>query len=97
MWRLQQAIDAGKLDAKQPVDAVALKAAGIIRRELDGVRLLGHGEITSKLELNVYSASSGAIKAIEAAGGSVTQARSAIEAANAAKPKKMVKKAKSAD
>ena len=76
LWRLQQAIDAGKLDAKQPVDAVALKAAGIIRRELD---------------------SSGAIKAIEAAGGSVTQARSAIEAANAAKPKKMVKKAKSAD
>src|SRR3954470_18036058 len=41
LWRLQDAIDAGKLDAKAPVDAAALKAAGVIRRELDGVRLLG--------------------------------------------------------
>ncbi|MEM9964870.1 MAG: 50S ribosomal protein L15 [Asticcacaulis sp.] len=75
LWRLQQAIDAGKLDASQALDAAALKAAGVIRRELDGVRLLGEGELKAKLNLTVYSASASAVKAVEAAGGSVTQKR----------------------
>ena len=77
LWRLEQAIEAGKLDAKQPIDAAVLIAAGVIRRELDGVRLLGVGTLKSKLTLNVYSASAGAVKAVEAAGGSVSQARPA--------------------
>ncbi|MDI7775126.1 50S ribosomal protein L15 [Asticcacaulis sp. EMRT-3] len=75
LWRLQDAIDAGKLDAKQPIDAAALKAAGVIRRELDGVRLLGEGELKAKVELSVYSASASAVKAVEAAGGKLTQKR----------------------
>jgi len=75
LWRLQDAVDAGKLDAKAAIDAAALKAAGVIRRELDGVRLLGEGTLTAKLNLSVYSASAGAVKAVEAAGGSVTQKR----------------------
>lgn len=75
LWRLEQAIAAGKLDAKKTIDAEALIAAGVIRRALDGVRLLGVGELKSKLTLNVYSASAGAVKAVEAAGGSVNQAR----------------------
>jgi len=75
LWRLQQAIDAGKLDASKAVDAAALKAAGVIRRELDGVRLLGEGELKAKLNLTVYSASASAVKAVEAAGGSLTQTR----------------------
>src|SRR5271154_6160116 len=45
LWRLAQAIEAGKLDPKKPVDAASLLAAGVIRRELDGVRLLGKGEL----------------------------------------------------
>ena len=45
LWRIAQAIEAGKLDAKKPIDAEALIAAGVIRREKDGVRLLGQGEI----------------------------------------------------
>ncbi|MDC7682310.1 50S ribosomal protein L15 [Asticcacaulis sp. BYS171W] len=77
LWRLQQAIDAGKIDASAPIDAAALKAAGIIRRELDGVRLLGEGELTSKVTLSVYSATASAVKAVEAAGGSLTQKRPA--------------------
>ena len=77
LWRLEQAIEAGKLDAGKPIDAAVLIAAGVIRRELDGVRLLGVGTLKSKLTLNVYSASAGAVKAVEAAGGSVTQARPA--------------------
>lgn len=77
LWRLQQAVDAGKLDAATTIDAAALKAAGVIRRELDGVRLLGEGELTAKLSLSVYSATASAVKAVEAAGGSVAQARPA--------------------
>jgi len=72
LWRLTQAIDAGKLDAKKAIDAKTLVASGIIRRELDGVRLLGKGEIKAKIDITVYSASTGAVKAIEAAGGKVT-------------------------
>ena len=71
-WRLEQAIAAGKLDAKKPIDAAALLAAGVIRRELDGVRLLGKGELKSKLNITVYGASAPAIAAVEAAGGAVT-------------------------
>ena len=72
LWRLAQAIDAGKLDAKKAIDAKVLVAAGIIRRELDGVRLLGKGELKTAIKLTVYSASESAVKAIEAAGGSLT-------------------------
>ena len=39
--RIEAAIDAGRLDAGQTIDAAALKAAGIIKRAKDGVRLLG--------------------------------------------------------
>ncbi len=71
-WRLEQAIAAGKLDPKQPIDAETLIAAGVIRRKLDGVRLLGKGELKSKLDLTVYSASASAAQAVEAAGGKLT-------------------------
>jgi large subunit ribosomal protein L15 len=70
--RVQTAIDAKKLDGKNPVTVEAMLAAGIIRRVRDGVRLLGHGELKTKLAFEVTGASSGAVKAVEAAGGSVT-------------------------
>ncbi|MEI6281721.1 MAG: 50S ribosomal protein L15 [Alphaproteobacteria bacterium] len=75
LWRIEQAIAAGKLDAKVAIDADVLIAAGVIRRKKDGVRLLGVGELKSKLNISVYSASAGARKAVEAAGGSLTEAR----------------------
>jgi large subunit ribosomal protein L15 len=70
--RLQQAVDAGKLDPAKPVDAAALVAAGIIRRPLDGVRILGNGELKAKLAITANHASASAKAAIEKAGGSVT-------------------------
>ena len=70
--RIQVAIDAGRLDAKNPVTLDALIGAGLVRRTRDGVRLLGHGEIKTKLAFEVTGASANAIKAVEAAGGSVT-------------------------
>ena len=80
LWRLAQAIEAGKLDASKPIDAEVLIAAGVIRRKKDGVRLLGHGELTAKLDITVYSASTGAAKAIEAAGGKLTTTAKVVEA-----------------
>ncbi|MBU2033769.1 MAG: 50S ribosomal protein L15 [Alphaproteobacteria bacterium] len=68
---IQKFIDAGKLDAKGTIDHEALKAAGLARGGKDGLRLLGKGELTAKVELTVAGASKGAIEAVEKAGGSV--------------------------
>ena len=68
---VQKAIDAGKLDAKQPIDHAALKAAGLARGGKDGVRLLGKGEFTAKASFVVAGVSKGAREAIEKAGGKV--------------------------
>ncbi|AHG44990.1 ribosomal protein L15, bacterial/organelle [Rhizobium leguminosarum bv. trifolii WSM2297] len=70
--RIQAAIDAGKLDAKATVDAAALKAAGVIRRAKDGVRVLGDGELKAKITIVVAGASKPAVEKIEKAGGAVT-------------------------
>ena len=72
LGRIQAAVDSGRLDGKKPITIEALKDAGLIRRAKDGVRLLGHGELKSKLAFEVTGASGPAIKAIEAAGGTVT-------------------------
>ena len=69
--RLQEAIDAGKLEAGASVDGAALVAAGVIRRQRDGIRLLAKGEIKAKLAIKVAGASKAAIAAVEKAGGSV--------------------------
>ncbi|MCP9630475.1 50S ribosomal protein L15 [Rhodopseudomonas palustris] len=69
--RLQAAVDAKKLDAGKVVDAAALVEAGVLRRSLDGVRLLGRGELTAKLNIEVHGATKSAIEAVEKAGGSV--------------------------
>ena len=83
LWRLEQAIAAGKLDAKTAIDAAVLVAAGVIRRELDGVRLLGMGEIKSKIDITVYSVTGAARAAVEKAGGTVTTTKKEAPAAEA--------------
>ena len=72
LWRLEQAIAAGKLDAEGTIAAAVLIKAGVIRREKDGVKLLGKGELTTKLTLSVYSATNAARTAVEKAGGTLT-------------------------
>lgn len=70
--RIFAAIEAGKLDATAVIDAEALIASGVLRRELDGIRLVAGGEFTAvKVAINVAYASAGALAAVEAAGGSV--------------------------
>lgn len=72
LTKIEAAVVAGKLDAKAPITAEALKAAGLIRRVKDGVRLLGPGELSKKLAFEVAGASGPAAAAIEKAGGTLT-------------------------
>ena len=71
LGRIQTAIDAKKLDAKQAVTLEALIKAGVVRRAKDGVRLLADGELKAKLAIEVSGASKAAIEKVEKAGGSV--------------------------
>jgi large subunit ribosomal protein L15 len=69
--QVQALIDAKKLDAKKVIDHTALQEAGIARGGKHGVRLLGNGELTAKVQFKVAGASKGAVAAVEKAGGSV--------------------------
>jgi len=70
--RLQEAIDAKKLDAKKTITVAELKAAGVVTRVKDGVRLLGNGALKAKVNIEVSGASAAAIAAVEKAGGTVS-------------------------
>lgn len=70
--KLQAAIDAKKLDTKKAITEDALVEAGVISRKLDGVKLLGTGELKTKVDLTVTKATKSAAKAVEKAGGKIT-------------------------
>lgn len=70
---LAAAIEAGKLDAAQPITEAVLEAAGVVRlNKVDGVRLLAKGSIAKAVTIEVSGASAAAVAAIEQAGGKVT-------------------------
>jgi large subunit ribosomal protein L15 len=71
LGRIQEAVDAGKLDLATMVTVDVLVAAGICSKPRDGVKLLGNGELKAKLNFEVFRASKGAVAAIEKAGGTV--------------------------
>ena len=71
LGRIQQAVDAGKLDQAAPVTIETLVAAGVCSKPRDGVRILGVGDLTATLAFEVAGASKSAVEAIERAGGSV--------------------------
>jgi large subunit ribosomal protein L15 len=77
--RLQAAVDAGRIDPAKPVDLLTLRAAGLISKRRDGVRLLARGELTSPLTIEVDSASKAALTAVEKAGGKLILRRAAAE------------------
>ncbi|WP_438986333.1 50S ribosomal protein L15 [Marivivens donghaensis] len=68
---IQKFIDAGKLDAAN-INEDTLVASGLIRRKLDGIRVLAKGEMTAKATISVTGASKGAVEAVEKAGGKLT-------------------------
>lgn len=71
LGRLQQEIDAGKLDPSAPITENSLQEAGIVKTLRDGVRVLANGDIKAKIQLEVTGASKAAVSAIESAGGSI--------------------------
>ncbi|MDP2356659.1 MAG: 50S ribosomal protein L15 [Beijerinckiaceae bacterium] len=83
LGRLQQAVEAGVLDAGKVVTLEALIEAGVCAKARDGVKILGNGELTAKLNLEVAAASKSAVSAIEKAGGSVKLLNAVVEAAEA--------------
>ena len=83
LGQLQAFVDAGKLDAKSDVTEDALVAAGVIRRKLDGVRVLAKGELKAALNLIVAGVSKAAAEAIAKVGGKVTVTRPVKEDAAA--------------
>lgn len=70
--RLQKAIDEKKIDATQKITQETLEKAGVARAGKDGIRLLGTGTLTARIDIEVAGASSGARAAVEKAGGSLT-------------------------
>ena len=76
---IQKLIDAGRIDAAKPIDTKALQSAGLVGKPKDGVRLLGNGSISAKVEVHVVGASKTAISEIEKAGGSVVTSQPASE------------------
>jgi len=71
LGRVQIAIDKGKLKAGEPINVEALVQAGVLKRAMDGVRLLGNGEIKGKLAFEVHGASKSAAAAVEKLGGTI--------------------------
>ena len=72
---IEKFVEAGKLDAKAEITEDALVASGLVRRKLDGVRVLAKGDVTSKLTISVTGASKAAVAAVEKAGGTLTTAQ----------------------
>jgi len=83
LGKVQAAVDAKQIDAKAPVTVESLVAAGVLSKPMGGVRLIGKGEIKTKLAFEVWHASKGAIAAVEKAGGSVKILRPAAAPAAA--------------
>ncbi|MFT3974397.1 MAG: 50S ribosomal protein L15 [Amaricoccus sp.] len=69
---IQKFVDAGKLDATAVITEETLVSTGIVRRRLDGIRVLGKGELTAALTLTVTGASASAVEAVAKAGGTLT-------------------------
>jgi large subunit ribosomal protein L15 len=82
--RIQDAVNAGKLDPETIVTNEVLIASGVISKPRDGVKILGVGKLEAKLAFEVEAASKGAVAAIEAAGGSITLTAAPAEAAASA-------------
>jgi large subunit ribosomal protein L15 len=72
LGRVQQFIDAGKIDASQPITTEALFAANVVGKAKEGIRLLAKGVLTTKASFVVEGASASAVAAVEGLGGTVT-------------------------
>lgn len=94
---LQRAIDSGKVDPANPLDNATLVNAGVLRRPLDGLRLIGGGELKAKVSLTLDHATASARAAVEKAGGSITLIEKKVLAADEEKRAKTAAKKAAAE
>ena len=80
---IQKFVDAKKIDAKEAITEDVLISSGLVRRKLDGIRVLAKGEISAKINIEVTGASKSAVAAVEKAGGSLTVAAPVAETSQA--------------
>ncbi|GGG64695.1 50S ribosomal protein L15 [Salipiger pallidus] len=73
---IQKFVDAGKLDAGS-INEDTLVSSGLVRRKLDGIRVLAKGDVTTALTIETTGASKSAIEAVEKAGGALKVAATA--------------------
>ena len=85
LGRIQQAIEAKRLDAGKTITEAVLVAAGLAKANPSGIKVLSKGELKTKITLEVTAASEGAIKAVEKAGGTITVLKPKPETAEASK------------
>jgi large subunit ribosomal protein L15 len=64
--------DLEHFDAGTAIDEAVLRAAGLVRGKVDGVKILGQGDLTKKLAISAHKFSGSAREKIEKAGGSAT-------------------------
>jgi len=76
---IQKFIDDKKIDAKAEITEDVLVASGLVRRKLDGIRVLAKGDLKAKANITVTGASKGAVEAVEKAGGKLTTTATAAE------------------
>ncbi|CAM3420549.1 50S ribosomal protein L15 [Paracoccus nototheniae] len=81
LGQIQGFIDLGKIDGKAELTEDGLVASGLVRRKLDGIRLLAKGELKGAMTITVTGASKTAIEAVEKAGGKVQLPAQAAAAA----------------
>ncbi len=86
LGRLQQAIDAGKLDASQPITEETMRAAGLVKNLRDGIRILAKGDLKANINIEATGASKAAVAAVEKAGGSVSLSGSSGAASESEAP-----------
>ena len=71
LGKLEEAILEKKIDPKKIIDGEVLKSAGMIKGKTHGVRLLGKGELTQSVRIEVSGVSKSAKKSVEKLGGEV--------------------------
>lgn len=81
LGNIEAFVAAGKIDASAEITEDVLVASGLVRRKLDGIRVLAKGDVTRALNISVTGASKAAVEAVEKAGGSLKTAAAVSEAA----------------
>ena len=84
--QIQNFIDKKKIDVKEEITEELLLKKKIIKKKLDGLKILGKGDIKSKIIIQAQKASKNAIKKIEKVGGKVNM----IKAINNKKKKTLI-------